>query len=91
MLTNIEYYIMCCYYLFFQLYIPLNIFVTLVGVVVWTEYNEITLVSNGDTTLTNFLHYRREHLVKDHPNDNAQLLTYILFFENHNNYIVYEF
>ncbi|XP_025201152.1 disintegrin and metalloproteinase domain-containing protein 9 [Melanaphis sacchari] len=62
-----------------SLYIPLNIFITLVGVVVWTEYNEIALVSNGDTTLTNFLHYRRDHLVKDHPNDNAQLLTKIQF------------
>lgn len=76
-------------FIFFQLYIPLNIFVALVGVVVWTEYNEITLVSNGDTTLTNFLSYRREHLVKDHPNDNAQLLTYILFIENHKYYIIY--
>lgn len=60
---------------FFQLYMPLNIFVTLVGVIVWTERNEIALVSNGDTTLTNFLTYRREHIVIDHPNDNAQLLT----------------
>lgn len=58
-----------------QLYVPLNIFIALVGVVVWTEYDEITLSTNGDTTLTNFLHYRREKLVKEHPNDNAQLLT----------------
>jgi len=50
---------------------------------VWTEYNEITIESNSDTTLTNFLTYRREHLVKDHPNDNAQLLTYLLLFENY--------
>lgn len=55
--------------------------------VVWTEHNEITLVSNGDTTLTNFLNYRRESLLKDHPNDNAQLLTYILFcFKSHKHY-----
>ena len=60
-----------------QLYVPLNIFIALVGVVVWTEYDEISLSSNGDTTLTNFLHYRRERLVKEHPNDNAQLLTYV--------------
>ena len=60
-----------------QLYMPLNIFIALVGVVVWTEYDEISLSSNGDTTLTNFLHYRRERLVKEHPNDNAQLLTYV--------------
>ena len=57
------------------LYSPLNIYIALVGVVVWTEYDEITLSTNGDTTLTNFLHYRRERLVQDHPNDNAQLLT----------------
>ena len=61
------------------LYAPLNIYIALVGVVVWSEYDEITLSTNGDTTLTNFLHYRRERLVKDHPNDNAQLLTGIQF------------
>ena len=61
------------------LYAPLNIYIALVGVVVWNEYDEITLSTNGDTTLTNFLHYRRERLVKEHPNDNAQLLTGIQF------------
>lgn len=61
----------------------MNIFVSLVGVVVWTDYNEISIDKNGDTTLTNFLEYRRKHLVKDHPNDNAQLLTYISYFENY--------
>ncbi|XP_071445169.1 disintegrin and metalloproteinase domain-containing protein adm-2 [Hetaerina americana] len=61
------------------LYVPLNIFVALVGVVVWTEFDEIALSTNGDTTLTNFLHYRRGRLVKEHPNDNAQLLTRIQF------------
>lgn len=58
-----------------QLYTPLNIFVALVGIVVWTERDEINFSANGDTTLTNFLHYRREKLIKEHPNDNAQLLT----------------
>lgn len=62
-----------------SLYSPLNIYIVLVGVVVWTEYDEINLSSDGDTTLTNFLHYRRERLVQDHPNDNAQLLTAIQF------------
>ena len=62
-----------------SLYSPLNIYIALVGVVVWTEYDEITLSTKGDDTLTNFLHYRRERLVKEHPNDNAQLLTGIRF------------
>ena len=61
------------------LYSPLNIYIALVGVIVWTEYDEIKMSTNGDKMLTNFLHYRRERLVKDHPNDNAQLLTGILF------------
>jgi hypothetical protein len=57
------------------LYQPFNIFIALVGVVVWTQKDEITISSNGDATLSSFLHYRRERLLKDHPNDNAQLLT----------------
>ncbi|KAL3269603.1 hypothetical protein HHI36_008667 [Cryptolaemus montrouzieri] len=57
------------------LYSPLNIFIALVGVVIWTERDEISFSKNGDETLTNFLHYRREKLIKDHPNDNAQLLS----------------
>ena len=61
------------------LYSPLNIYIALVGVVVWTEFDEIQLSTDGDTTLKNFLHYRKERLVKDHPNDNAQLLTGIHF------------
>ena len=61
------------------LYSSLNIYIALVGVVVWTEFDEISLSTNGDTTLNNFLHYRKERLVKDHPNDNAQLLTGIQF------------
>ncbi|XP_075238230.1 disintegrin and metalloproteinase domain-containing protein meltrin [Lycorma delicatula] len=61
------------------LYMPLNIFIALVGVVVWSEMDEIALSENGDTTLTNFLHYRRAQLFKEYPNDNAQLLTRMQF------------
>jgi hypothetical protein len=59
----------------FQLYTPLNIFIALVGVEVWTDADEIHLLNSGDKTLTNFLQYRKERLVKSIPNDNAQLLT----------------
>lgn len=73
----------CSHYFFLfthqQLYAPLNIFVALVGVVVWTEKDEIQISAKGDETLTNFLHYRRVRLTRDHPNDNAQLLTYISY------------
>lgn len=54
---------------------PLNIFIALVGVVVWNEKNEIDFNTDGDITLRNFLTYRKTKLVIDHPNDNAQLLT----------------
>ncbi|XP_058837035.1 uncharacterized protein LOC131693324 [Topomyia yanbarensis] len=57
------------------LYEPLNIFIGLVGVVIWNEANEIELSSDGEITLKNFLHYRKKVLIKDHPNDNAQLFT----------------
>ncbi|XP_031787102.1 uncharacterized protein LOC100118678 [Nasonia vitripennis] len=63
------------------LYTPLNIFIALIGVEVWTDADEIHLQSNGDTTLNNFLTYRRERLVKTIPNDNAQLLTKMQFDE----------
>ncbi|XP_038219710.1 disintegrin and metalloproteinase domain-containing protein 12 [Zerene cesonia] len=58
-----------------SVYAPLNIFIALVGIVVWSERDEITLEEDGDKTLTSFLHYRRERLVRDIPNDNAHLLT----------------
>ncbi|KAG7189977.1 hypothetical protein KM043_006137 [Ampulex compressa] len=61
------------------LYMPLNIFIALIGVQVWTDTDEIALSPNGDTTLSNFLRYRREKLVQEIPNDNAQLLTRIQF------------
>ncbi|XP_038106016.1 uncharacterized protein LOC6045606 [Culex quinquefasciatus] len=57
------------------LYEPLNIFIGLVGVVIWNEANEIELSTDGEVTLKNFLHYRKKVLSKDHPNDNAQLFT----------------
>ncbi|KAF7991409.1 hypothetical protein HCN44_002971 [Aphidius gifuensis] len=61
------------------LYTQLNIFIALVGVEVWTETDAITLSQKGDTTLQNFLRYRRQILVKSMPNDNAQLLTRVHF------------
>ncbi|CRK98583.1 CLUMA_CG011979, isoform A [Clunio marinus] len=57
------------------LYNPLNIFVALLGVVIWSEQNLADLSSDGDKTLRSFLNYRKKYLVKEHPNDNAQLLT----------------
>ncbi|XP_050302045.1 snake venom metalloproteinase atroxase-like [Anthonomus grandis grandis] len=61
------------------LYSPLNIFIALVGVVIWSEYDEITFSKNGDDTLKSLLHYRKDRLILEHPNDNAQQLTKFSF------------
>lgn len=56
-------------------YRQLNIFVALVGVVIWTESDEIKLTDDGDATLTKFLEYRVEKLLPRFHHDNAQLIT----------------
>ncbi|XP_063629788.1 disintegrin and metalloproteinase domain-containing protein 12-like [Cydia splendana] len=58
-----------------SVYAPLNIFIALVGVEIWSENDEIVLEEDGDATLNKFLHYRKTVLVTRIPNDNAQLLT----------------
>ena len=56
-------------------YRQLNIFIALVGVVLWTSEDEIKLTEDGDSTLTNFLKYRYEKLLPRYHHDNAQLIT----------------
>lgn len=56
-------------------YRQLNIFIALVGVVLWTEKDEIVLTEDGDSTLNNFLKYRYEKLLPRYHHDNAQLIT----------------
>lgn len=56
-------------------YRQLNIFVALVGVVLWTEKDEIKLTDDGDATLTSFLKYRCDKLLPRYHHDNAQLIT----------------
>ena len=77
-----------CVVIGLQLYAPLNIFVALVGIVVWSEKDEIQISVKGDETLTNFLHYRRVRLSKEHPNDNAQLLTYVNYWRKKMNQLM---
>lgn len=56
-------------------YRQLNIFISLVGIVAWTEKNEINLTDDGDLTLKEFLKYRYDNLVPRIKHDNAQLIT----------------
>ncbi|XP_055606084.1 disintegrin and metalloproteinase domain-containing protein 12-like [Uranotaenia lowii] len=64
------------------IYRPLNIFIALVGVVVWTEQNQIDISLDSKKTLDNFLAYRRTTLLKMIPHDNAHLLTSVHFNES---------
>ncbi|XP_063993124.1 zinc metalloproteinase-disintegrin-like MTP8 isoform X2 [Diachasmimorpha longicaudata] len=61
------------------LYTPLNIFVALVGIEVWTMWNKIDVSPSSASTLKNFMKYRKQDLLKRMPNDNSQLLTGIVF------------
>lgn len=47
----------------------------MVGVVVWTERNEIEVSADAVATLESFSNYRKNVLATEHPNDNAHLLT----------------
>ncbi|EFO19855.2 reprolysin [Loa loa] len=64
-----------------SLYLPINIRVVLVWADVWTNGNPVDVTSNSDTTLWNFLNWRKG-LLKDHPHDNAHLLTGVAFDNN---------
>uniref|UniRef100_A0AAF5PUH9 Reprolysin n=1 Tax=Wuchereria bancrofti TaxID=6293 RepID=A0AAF5PUH9_WUCBA len=64
-----------------SLYMPINIRVVLVWADVWTNSNPVDVTPNSDTTLWNFLNWRKT-LLKDHPHDNAHLLTGVVFENN---------
>lgn len=62
-----------------QLYTPLNIFIALSGVVIWSDGDKIELHENSEKTLINFMEYRKTQLITLQRNDNAQLLTRQVF------------
>ncbi|XP_055333025.1 disintegrin and metalloproteinase domain-containing protein 12-like [Paramacrobiotus metropolitanus] len=61
------------------LYWPLNIFVALIGVEIWSTEDKISIVNDSERTLNNFLKYRKEDLLTRMPNDNAYLVTAATF------------
>ena len=62
----------------FQLYRPLNIYISLVGVEVWADGDKIQIVENADKTMNNFLDYRRHYISPKYHNDNAQLILWVV-------------
>jgi len=63
--------------LWLQLYKPFNIYIALVGIENWTEGDRCSITTEADSTLENFLHYRKERINPSHPNDNSQLITWV--------------
>jgi len=61
-------------------------YVALVGIEIWVERDEIEIVNNADTTMNNFLEYRRNHIGPKHRNDNAQLITLVHQSAQHSSY-----
>uniref|UniRef100_A0AAY4ABY7 Uncharacterized protein n=1 Tax=Denticeps clupeoides TaxID=299321 RepID=A0AAY4ABY7_9TELE len=62
-----------------SLYQAVNIRVVLVGLEVWSDKDKIRVSANADYTLTRFLDWRQESLVKRMRHDNAQFVTGIDF------------
>ncbi|XP_051529686.1 zinc metalloproteinase-disintegrin-like 8 isoform X2 [Myxocyprinus asiaticus] len=62
-----------------KVYRPLNIHVMLVGLEVWTDQDHIVVSVNSEDTLTRFLDWRKNILLKRVKHDNAQFVTGIKF------------
>ena len=61
-----------------QLYRAVNIYVALVGIEIWTEVDQISVMAAATDTMNNFLAYRRTSICPNHQNDNAQMITYVV-------------
>ncbi|KAM3924701.1 zinc metalloproteinase-disintegrin-like halysase [Leptodactylus fuscus] len=62
-----------------QVYKPLNIFVALTGLEIWSNGDHFEVVSNADTNLKRFSEWREKTLLRRQPHDNAQFITNIDF------------
>jgi hypothetical protein len=56
-----------------------NIYVVLIGLIIWNEQDEIQINNNSSQVLENFLVYRKDKLLQEHANDNAQLISGMSF------------
>ena len=79
-----------------QLYRPLNIYIALVGIEIWNTTDQFAISSHANQSLEAFLHYRKQRINPYHPNDNSQLITYVLLhvvtsYEIAHNYVFFSF
>nr|ABQ01133.1 porphyriacase-1 [Pseudechis porphyriacus] len=64
------------------MYRPLNFFIALIGLEIWTNKDEIKIEPEAKVTLKSFGEWREKKLLPRKRNDNAQLLTGIKFNAN---------
>ncbi|KAM3924700.1 zinc metalloproteinase-disintegrin-like VLAIP-B [Leptodactylus fuscus] len=62
-----------------QVYKPLNIFVALTGLEIWSNGDQFEVVRNAGVDLGRFSEWRQKTLLPRKPHDNAQFLTAIDF------------
>uniref|UniRef100_A0A673YVV1 ADAM metallopeptidase domain 28 n=1 Tax=Salmo trutta TaxID=8032 RepID=A0A673YVV1_SALTR len=62
-----------------MVYKPLNTFIALVGLEVWSDSDKISVTAPAGATLDAFTTWRNNYLVKIKPNDNAHLISGIDF------------
>ncbi|KAI5618512.1 zinc metalloproteinase-disintegrin-like brevilysin H2a isoform X2, partial [Silurus asotus] len=60
-------------------YKPLNTFIALVGLIVWTDSDKIVVTAPAGQTLETFTAWRNSELAKQQKHDNAHLITGIDF------------
>nr|XP_019583878.1 PREDICTED: disintegrin and metalloproteinase domain-containing protein 8 isoform X1 [Rhinolophus sinicus] len=65
-----------------KLYQELKFRVVLVGLDIWNSEDKIHISPKASITLDNFLAWRAQHLVGQHPHDNVQLITRVDFTGN---------
>ncbi|XP_066449283.1 zinc metalloproteinase-disintegrin-like MTP4 isoform X2 [Eleutherodactylus coqui] len=58
-----------------QVYKPLNLFVALTGMEIWSNGNQFQVVTSANTNLQRFSEWREKQLLSRKPHDNAQFLT----------------
>ncbi|XP_029115068.1 zinc metalloproteinase-disintegrin-like ohanin [Scleropages formosus] len=61
-----------------KLYRPMNIRVMLVGLEIWSYMDMFDVSADPDDTLTRFIQWRKNTLLKNTKHDNAQFITYVV-------------
>lgn len=62
---------------FLQVYKPMNTFIALIALEIWTDADKIMVTTPAGDTLVEFTKWRNENLIKRQKHDNAYLITLV--------------